>query len=278
MIIIFFICAFLHTQLLFAEGQNYFVLRNREGAGLFCLFGDVLALLHSYEMGLFRGVEVDFAEEGLYYDPNLGSNWWNYYCEPIAIGEKNSVYAGDGSYQKMSEIFFYKNRQEAFTFIKKYIHFRPYILEKVDQFTRIHLDDSYLIGIHYRGTDAPESCPPYEVVLKIVERVLSTISTTNYKIFIATDEEPFIRFMESVYGDRIVYQQDIYRSTQGGIPLHKNPHHNHSKQGEEAIIDCLLLSKCELQMLSYSNLSLWAALLNPKARVIELSTALPIDH
>jgi hypothetical protein len=265
LIFLILVCSFLR-----GEPADFFILKNREGAGMFSMFSDVLALLHSYDSGICKGVEVNFENEGFYYDPSHGPNWWNYYCEPICLGEKKKVRTGVyGSFPRVGEVSFYKNRQEAFDLIQKYIHFRPHILEKVEQFQDSYFQDHYMIGVHYRGTDNPESSPAYEKYLQEMGKVIEALP--DYRFFLATDEQPFIDFMKSAFPGRICYQLDAYRSTRGGTPLHMNPLLDHWKQGEEAILDCLLLSKCSLLMLTYSNVSLWAALLNPQARVINMS-------
>ena len=54
------------------DKREFYLLRCREGAGMFSMFSDVLALTRCYEDGLFRGIEVDFANGGLYYDETMG--------------------------------------------------------------------------------------------------------------------------------------------------------------------------------------------------------------
>ena len=53
---------------------------------MFSVFLTVVGFLHFYEQEGWDGARVDFRKEGLYYDPRIGSNWWEYYFEPIVLG------------------------------------------------------------------------------------------------------------------------------------------------------------------------------------------------
>lgn len=39
-------------------------------------------------MGI-KGFEIDFEQDGLYYDPEYGPNYWNYYFKPCLVGSQN---------------------------------------------------------------------------------------------------------------------------------------------------------------------------------------------
>ena len=71
--------------------KEYVVLKCRN-LGLFSLFNDILALLDSYEKGNYSGIEVNFGTKGLYYDPDHGPNWFEYYFEPIqTVKDEQSI-------------------------------------------------------------------------------------------------------------------------------------------------------------------------------------------
>lgn len=257
------------------RGRPFCILTDRKGAGLFSMFSDVLALVDSYDQGIFQGIEVDFGEEGLYWVNNYGPNWWSYYCEPIILGEKRNIHKG--TYDHLPNIvnrYYYKSREEANRLIQKYFRFRPYLLQEVEEFVASHFADNYVIGVHYRGTDAPGKLP-YEVYINKMQQIISELNTDNYKIFVATDDELFINFIDQKFPNKVCYQQGILRS-ENNQPLHFNAHYDLYLQGKEALMDCLLLSKSSCLVLSYSNLSLWAAIINPYIPAIDLSKSLQI--
>ena len=117
---------------------------------------------------------------------------------------------------------FYECREEVSPLIQKYIHFRPHILEKVAQFEQAHFNGAFVIGVHRRGTDAPWSSPPYDQFVEKINEIIGSVGG-DYKIFVATDEEPFIDYMEAAFPGHVCCQADAYRSTKGGTPLHISP-------------------------------------------------------
>ena len=54
--------------------------------GFFSAFRNILAAIYIYEqkMDCYAGLEIDFEDNGLYYDPLLGKNSWNYYFSTLA--------------------------------------------------------------------------------------------------------------------------------------------------------------------------------------------------
>jgi len=66
------------------------------------------------------------------------------------------------------------------------------------------------------------------------------------------------------------YNKKAYRSTDG-YPLHINSFLDHYKCGEDALIDCILLSKGNFLIKTNSNLSQWATFFNPKVPFKELN-------
>jgi len=262
--------------LLAAEDSRPFcILTNREDAGLFSMFSDVLALVDSYDRGLFQGIEVNFGDEGLYWVKNYGPNWWSYYCEPICLGEKKNVCKGEYSQlPNMVSRYYYKDRREAYQLIQKYFRFRPYLMQEVEEFVSTQFSGHYVIGVHYRGTDAPGRLS-YKDYIDEIQKTLSELSTDNYKIFVATDDEYFIDFLLQKFPEKVCFQKGILRS-KTNQPLHFDRNYDLYLHGKEALVDCLLLSKSSCLILSFSNFSLWAAILNPYIPAKDLSKSLPI--
>lgn len=273
---IIFLYLLITLQVVFSgatESKKFIILNTRE-SGMFSIFNDVLSLLHCYEEGLFAGIQVDFQKKGMYYDKNYGPNWWGYYCEPIFHGTKeDEVILVDGlgipGAISRTELRSY-NRQKAYQLIKKYIHLKPTIAKKIDDFVANNFKDYFILGIHYRGTDKISEAPrvPYEAVLEAIEKQV-TLLDFDYRIFIATDEIEFINFISSKFPEKIIYRKETTRS-ENRNPVHvksQNPY----KVGEDALIDSVLLSKTNLLMRTSSNLSLWSTYFNPDIPIINLS-------
>ncbi len=270
------LCLLLPLHFFYHNQKSYVVLQAREGAGMFSMFSDVLGLLNAYEQGKVCGLEIDFGKEGVYFSEENGENWWMYYCEPIQLGSKIHTLKGVlGEVPNLPEREFWSNRSQAHQIIQKYIRFKPHILEKVERFSEKHLAGNVVIGVHYRGTDwfseNEFSLLDYSAFAKEVQRTLQTLGNpTNYQVFIATDETGFVKHMEKMFPGHICYVKENYR-TSDKVPLHKDTRYNPAKQGEEAILDCLLLSKSDYFIGTCSNLSQWALMLNPEMPAKDLT-------
>lgn len=254
--------------------RPYIILHGYAG-GMFIAFDHVLSLVEGFDRGLFAGCEVDFKDDGFYYDPSLGPNWWQYFCEPIKLGNPNEriiktsmVLGVIGC--RYTEYYF--TRKACADLIKKHIFIKPLIEEKIDTFAANQFRNDYVIGIHYRGTDKHTEAPRviYEDVLKAVQEKLDALKNNEFRIFIATDEWAFVDYMTSIFPDRVCYYQEAPRSIDGQ-PVHMNPAYSGYEKGESALIDCLLLSKCDFLIRCSSNLSRWSTYFNPSLPVVELN-------
>lgn len=265
--------------------------------GLFSEFFSVLGALYYAEQHEASGVYVNFQSD-IYLDPQRGDNWWAYFFEP-----KMMVRGDNGNPQK---IHFNRHisRFGPFTWnlswdrviipkyspscpypmnasdemkkvsdlVGRHITVKSYILEKVEVFRSAYMDDAFVIGIHYRGTDKkllyPYESPPYSLFDEYVGRVLRRYNQDLYKIFVATDETEFIEWMEAHHPGKVVYWETSPRlssrdtlATRGGT--HKSKTFSNFLKGESAVIDCLLLSRCNYIIKNRSSLSDAALAFNP---------------
>lgn len=258
----------------FANQNDYLIIRCYN-AGMFSFFSEVIAFVKAYEQKRIAGGVVDFAQVGLYYDPKMGNNWWTYYCEPIELGSregKNVVETYRNyylTYPEMTE--FHTSREEANYLIKKYIHFKPFILNEVNDFIKKKFGDSFVIGLHYRGTDKGIEADkvPYETVETALENEIKKLPNDNYKIFVATDEEALLQYICKKYGDKVCFFEQAFRSKNGEAIHFKND--DRFLHGKYAILDSILLSKTNTLIRTSSNLSLFSTYLNLNLTVIPLS-------
>lgn len=249
------------------EAEKTFIVLADRGSGMFSQFHDVLSLLIAYEKGYFTGIHVNF-DRGLYYDAKVGPNWWEYYCKPIHLGDRDhseikrvtGVQIPNAIPRKQLITY---NRKKVYNLIKKYIHVKPQLTKKVTQFVEKYFKNHFVIGVHYRGTDKKIAAPRvrYEEVVTELNKKISEVPN-NYRIFVATDENDFIEYLKNLFPERVIYLQNVIRSTDG------SPVHIHAKSrykvGEDAILDCLVLSKTDYLIRTTSNLSQWSTYFNPK--------------
>ncbi len=242
-------------------------------AGFFSAFHSVLGALDFYDtLQNDDGFIVDFEDQGLYYDPSRGPNWWNYYFEPIEIKANHNEVKKFPNYKKINFSFFGQfglSRTRSHELIKKYIHLKPHIQKKLDTFLLENFFNNQIIGIHYRGTDKQEEAPQvsYEVLKLFIEREIK--EQKNLKIFIATDDANFLSFMQKQFPGKII-NSNATRSSDGKPP-YRSPSRDPYQIGEDGIFDCLLLSKCSKVYRTASNLSDTAQKINPLIPVIQLN-------
>jgi len=237
-------------------------------SGLFTEFLAVVGALAQYEEwpSLYAGLRVDYAGEGLYYDPSAGSNWWEYYFEPIDVGcRDNAVVTPVDPHQH--DLMTYRAaampRRDGFAIIDKYVRLKPPLARKLDAYVRDCYEDAYVIGIHYRGTDKFDEAPrvPYEAVVSATRDAIARARTDRYKLFLATDEQSFLLYMLERFPGRLLYRP-MFRSSDGQ-PIDVRNDDSNYKKGEDAVMDCLLLSRSDRLIRTASNLSLCSTLFNP---------------
>jgi len=263
------------TSFLFAREFRVVRPENMRGLGMFAAANQVLGQLYMFETGQLPhvlGLTVDFDNRGLYYDSSCGPNWWTYYFEPIYVGERSNaplVYPAETEYSKAWQQRRLISRKTAARIIKKYIHIKPHISEKIDAFVCQYFLDYYTIGVHYRGTDKVKEAPKieYETVFEEIDKQIP--QEKKYVLFIATDEIEFLEQAKKRYFNRVV-AIEAFRSNRDGLGVHFLNKNNYTI-GEEALIDACLLSRCDLLIRTSSNLSLWSTYFNPDLPVVLLN-------
>ena len=218
-------------------------------------------------------MRVDFAARGLYYDAAFGANWWQYYFEPIDIGCREDAVTSVVSPLR-SDLLSNRgerlSRKRGFEIIDRYIRPKPHLGDEVESYVRKHFQDAFVVGIHYRGTDKHEEAPvvPYERVRAAILDAVISANPAWHKLFLATDEQAFLDYMLVEFPHVLTYRR-TFRSVDGK-PTHWRDMDNHDK-GAEAVLDCLLLSRCQHLIRTASNLSLCSTLFNPDIPEIVLN-------
>jgi len=163
---------------------------------------------------------------------------------------------------------FLNHRKRVHHYIEKYVVPKKEIMKKIEDFTSQYFTDS-VIGVHVRGTDKGSESKigqrPYVTVdhyLNVLEKTLKTFPKSS--IFVASDNnEAIARIFKKFRNNKIiVYNCTRMKTYDSIIPVHLSSQSG-PKAGEEALIDCLLLSKCNHIICTDSNLSAAALYFNP---------------
>jgi hypothetical protein len=270
------------------QNKKTFVSLTSVNCGMFRILASVFGAIALYEDGQYCGVSVDFGRDGVmgpYYDKNRGENWWNYYFEPLLIGKKKhaqELVTANGpighDFALLTE--FNLPRKRVHSIIEKYIRIRPHIQKIVNDIVSSNFSN-YVIGVHYRGTDKTEKggeAPRanYEDIIVHINDAITNAQNENFKIFIATDEQAFLDFMNESYPGKIICYEPAIRSS-NDLCVHLIPDENNYKKGEDALVDCLLLSHCNILLKTSSNLSLFSSYFNPDIPVVHMTKRTWID-
>ena len=171
-------------------------------------------------------------------------------------------------------------RERAASLIRTHLRPRKYITERVDAFFGEHMEGHTVLGVQIRGTDAVSESEDRahrkdSLVLdnyrREVERRLS--SAPRARIFVATDDERSLEFMRGAFGSRVI-ACDSRRHLAGDVagrgptgclmPAYvARDRRDAARNGEEAVIEYLLLGRCALLVHNGSSLARTVLLSNP---------------
>jgi hypothetical protein len=156
--------------------------------------------------------------------------------------------------------------------VDKYLVINEDVMDEVENFCSRHFSNRRVLGVHYRGADKAREAPvvPYVAVRNNVERYLENYPETDC-VFIATDDARFLEDLEAAPISRpVVYRNDSLRSDDGQA-IHEASHTNKYEVNRDALVNCLILSRCDALMKAASILSGWSKLFNPQLPVMMLN-------
>jgi len=159
-----------------------------------------------------------------------------------------------------------------------YKYFRPrQEIDKIaNDFWASVCDDGPVVGVHFRGLDHSEEAPrvSYEHCVSILQNHLRT-HEAGRAVFVASDEQAFIDFLKEKMKKSVpIYSRDDhYRSSDNhNLPVFRRDIGKGGyEKGEDALVNCLLLSKCSTLIRTTSCLSAWASVFNSNLRVVLLN-------
>ena len=163
------------------------------------------------------------------------------------------------------------NISEAISIQKRFLVPSERIQELVDTYIDTEIGGDFF-AVHWRGTDKKSEAPPVnvqEIILKI-EQIMSGDFATIKTCYIASDEESKVKDLKKAIEERfidikVVYRPDTLRSL-NDIPIHLSgtkSNDQSSQMGDEALFECLTLSRATYLIKTASFLSAWSAIFNP---------------
>ncbi|MBC8065132.1 MAG: hypothetical protein H7Y17_09905 [Chlorobia bacterium] len=153
-------------------------------------------------------------------------------------------------------------RQKAKAIIESFIQPRDYILQKTNNFFNSQMAGRHVIGVHVRGTDAisKQEIRTHRqgslVLSKYVAEIQRLLDVRpGAKVFVATDDQSSLAYLEQAFGSNVIAYDSI-RHHGGGETAGQGPtgwimpayiagdRDLAARNGEEVVIEYLLLSRC----------------------------------
>jgi hypothetical protein len=167
---------------------------------------------------------------------------------------------------------------EASTLFNKYYRPAPDVIAEVDELgNRLKISGS-TIAVHYRGTDKIHEAGkvPWQKICDAVDEMSGkNHGLTN--IALASDDVQFIEFFRTRAFRMPVTVLPAAYMPKGDRPIHFSGHPGLAI-GREALVTCLLLSRCGFLIKTPSYLSAWAKIFNPSLPVFLISPPLGSGH
>jgi hypothetical protein len=243
------------------------------------LFSNVYSVLGAIDWcELNNEIAVIKFDSGPYHDPARGENWWDHYFEwpaGLVMGSRfTEVPKRTEAEEFASEMALrlLTNRFRTSEIIAAYVRPRSEILESVEELWREKVGDTFCIGVHVRGTDKFNEAPPvpFDLICATVENIVRRVPIP-WRLYVATDEVNILENFQSRFGACVACQSAV-RSL-NGEPIHdpENPQAGPYRLAVEAIVDAYCLSRSSVFIGCQSNLSFFAAAIDPATPWINMS-------
>ena len=163
-------------------------------------------------------------------------------------------------------------RREAKLVVDSFIRPRAYLLRKVDDFFARHMAGHHLIGVHARGTDATsrQELRSFRQGSLVLSRYVAEIERlldvqARARIFVASDDQSSLDYLMRAFGRRVIAYDSVRHG--GGEAAGQGPtgwimpayiardRDVAAKNGEDAVIEYLLLSRCHYLVHNGSSLA-----------------------
>lgn len=244
---------------------------------------------------------MDWTQEFFPFKDDPHSNGWDLYFEFIKCNEpllneatiKESRQAGSHElHDQICCLDSWVNYQDHLSYrlavcnkVKDYIKIKDVIKEEANAFHEQYLKGAYCIGVHVRfaaahNCEMPNGRISVEEYIRTVKELMNqhmNSSGGEIKIFLATDSNYVIDQLSQCFSSTQLYFINAVRGSYDEDPhlIYVNagywmshPAEFHARKpgyfgGKAVLLDCLLLSKCNVFVHSVSNVSSFVSFFNP---------------
>jgi len=261
---------------------------NQARGGFFSEFNNLIANLIYYEKEGIHSVFVDWTHPLFLYKDAPTDNGWDLYFDPVYTDPINTGSRIKVGYTIQNHELHdhhcsciwtrYDNYLPFRLFvhekIKKHIRIKKHVLDQVMAFYQDHLAGFPCIGVQVRYAkkherEAPFGHPSLESYKNAIDNLLLKCGDTA-KIYLATDSQEVVTEFTKEYGSRLIFL-DTYRAegsldhNQAALASKEDYHRLKAgyRGGLGALMDCLILAKCDYFIHITSNLANTVSFFNP---------------
>jgi hypothetical protein len=232
----------------------FYVINRSPGAGLFSNLTFVLNQLKFCEDCKFIPI-IDMKNFTTIYNEEKkidnSFNAWDYYFEKINnyrikdIYKSTNLIFSNSKFQKNMHIDIQnKKLNKAF----KKIKIKKKILNHVKNMEKKNfLSNDNVLGVHFRGSTyktARRHAYP-ATIPEMIKNIDQLIKKYKYnKIFLVTEEQKYLDALKKRYKEKLIYYPSFRMNKIDSFRIYPRKYHRY-KLGKEAIIEMLMLSKCD---------------------------------
>ena len=146
-----------------------------------------------------------------------------------------------------------------------YFRVKPEIESYVDNFVAREFGEDGAIGLHFRGTDKRLEAEPVDWSRCFSAITKLAADRPHFKrVFVSSDDPLFIEwFTRQAAGTFSVVTHPDEERSRDSQAIHTSPTGSGHRKGFEALVNCLLLSRCSALIRTASFLSGWSSIFNP---------------
>src|SRR5262249_55093306 len=137
---------------------------------------------------------------------------------------------------------------------KEYIHLRPYLAQKIENFYQAHMAGKNTIGIHLRGTDKKMEVIPVNIYEMLSDANDLAQKFPNCQFLVCTDDARLLKIARSMLKGPIVHY-DARMSKHGKAVHYDKKIKEKARLGEDVIVEATLLSRCNFFLHGCSSVS-----------------------
>ncbi len=237
--------------------------------GFFSLFNEILDTI-----ALYGTSDISVVLNHTHYNERETDNMWDYYFEPVQNVSKRNYKASFNIRPFRDHRIMESPKKIALLHevLQKRVVVKKEIQQDADAFYAQHLSGHTVIGVHFRGYDVADNFAIVSHLLRKAppEDYCSVLDSTPFDyVFLATDDMPAYEFFQKRYPGKVISFSRLRDDTKKVVLAHSDKF-SKKELGREVLIDCLLLSRCNILLHGSSNIPAAAKFLNPALKTVNL--------